>query len=46
MKACGECMPEDIIGAKILQSMTLKFNYVGCSIEESNNLDTMTIDEL
>ena len=31
---------------KILRSMIPKFNYVVCSIEESNNLDTMTIDEL
>ena len=46
MKECGECIQEDIIAAKIFWSMTLKFNYVVCSIEESNNLDTMTIDEL
>ena len=26
--------------------MISKFNYVVCSIEESNNLDTMAIDEL
>jgi len=26
--------------------MTLKFDYVVCSVEESNNLDTLTIDEL
>jgi len=46
MKACGESMRENIITAKILRLMTSKFNYVVCSIEESNNLDTMTIDEL
>jgi len=46
MKVCGESMREDIIAAKILRSMTPKFNYVVCSIEESNNLDNMTIDEL
>jgi len=46
MKAVGENMQESVITAKILWSMTTKFNYVVCSIEESNNLDTMTIDEL
>jgi len=46
MKACGESMREDIIAAKILRLMISKFNYVVCSIEESNNLDTITIDEL
>lgn len=31
---------------KILRSMTQKFNYVACSIEESNDVSTMCIDEL
>jgi len=39
-------MRENIIATKILGSMIPKFNYVVCSIEESNNLDTMTINEL
>ena len=46
MKACGENMQESVITAKILRSMTTKFNYVVCSVEESNNMDNMTIDEL
>ena len=46
MKACGENMQESVIIANIMRSMTTKFNYVVCSIEESNNMDTMTIDEL
>jgi len=46
MKAHGENMSETIITEKILRSMISKFNYVVCSIEESNNMTTMTIDEL
>lgn len=46
MKAHGESMSQTIITEKILRSMVSKFSYVVCSTEESNNLDTMTIDEL
>ncbi|KAI9177638.1 hypothetical protein LWI28_017655 [Acer negundo] len=46
MKAHGERMEQSMIIEKILRSMTLKFNYVVCSIEESNDLSIMTIDEL
>ncbi|KAK7368917.1 hypothetical protein VNO80_10950 [Phaseolus coccineus] len=46
MKAHGERMEQIVIIEKILRSMTVKFNYVVCSIEESNDLSTMTIDEL
>ena len=46
MKAQGERMEQTVIVEKILRSMTSKFNYVVCSIEESNNLSTMSIDEL
>ncbi|XP_062013843.1 uncharacterized protein LOC133730232 [Rosa rugosa] len=46
MKAHGERMEQLVIIEKILRSMTSKYDYVVCSIEESNNLTTMTIDEL
>lgn len=46
MKIHGENMQQVVIIEKILRSMTSKFDYVVCSIEESNNLDTLTIDEL
>jgi hypothetical protein len=32
--------------SKNLRSLTSRFNYVVCSIEESNDLDTLSIDEL
>jgi hypothetical protein len=46
MKIHGENMQQVVIIEKILRSMTSKFDYVVCSVEESNNLDTLTIDEL
>ena len=46
MKTHEERMWQNVIVEKILRLMTLRFNYVVCSIEDSNNMDTMTIDEL
>ncbi|KAL4304133.1 hypothetical protein GQ457_10G005800 [Hibiscus cannabinus] len=46
MKAHGESMCHVKIVEKILRSMTSKFVYVVCSIEESNDVDILTIDEL
>jgi hypothetical protein len=46
MKSQGECMEQTVIIEKILRSMIARFDYVVCSIEESNNLIVMTIDEL
>lgn len=46
MKIHGEKMDQVVIIEKILRSMTPKFDYVVCSVEESNNLGTLTIDEL
>lgn len=46
MKSCGENVKEADITGKILRSLVSKFNYVVCSIEESNNVDILTVDEL
>ncbi|XP_040375559.1 uncharacterized protein LOC121053127 [Rosa chinensis] len=46
MKGHGERMGDLVIVEKILRSMTRKYDYVVCLIEESNDLTTMTIDEL
>ena len=42
----GETMSQVDIVEKILRSLTPKFDYVVCSVEESNDLDSMTLDEL
>jgi len=46
MKASGEAMEDGLVVEKILRSMTKKFNYVVCSIEESKDTNIMSIDEL
>ena len=46
MRIHGERMEDVTIIEKILRSMTPKFNFVVCSIEESKDVDTLSIDEL
>ena len=46
MKIHGEKMEQHVIVEKILKTMTSRFNYVVCSIEESNDSPVMSIDEL
>jgi RNase H-fold protein (predicted Holliday junction resolvase) len=46
MTAQGERMEQVTVVKKILRSMPAKFNYVVCSIEESNDVTTLSIDEL
>lgn len=46
MKSNGEVMEHSTIVSKMLRSLTSKFSYVVCSIEESNDLSILTIDEL
>jgi len=46
MKTHGDTMSQTIINEKVLRSMASKFDYMVCSIEESNDLNTLTIDEL
>ena len=42
----GEQMRDVTIVQKILRSLSDKFNYVVCSIEESKDIDLLSIDEL
>ncbi|KAL9412440.1 hypothetical protein AB3S75_045966 [Citrus x aurantiifolia] len=46
MRFHGEEMHDVTIVEKILRSLTDKFNYIVCFIEESKDTNTLTIDEL
>ncbi|XP_019414640.1 PREDICTED: uncharacterized protein LOC109326411 [Lupinus angustifolius] len=46
MQIYGEDMSDVKVVEKILRSLTEKFNYVVCSIEESKDIDALSIDEL
>lgn len=46
MKANGEDKGATTVIEKILRSMTPKFNYFVCSIEESKDTNTLSTDEL
>jgi hypothetical protein len=46
MTSHGERMEQVMVVEKILRSMPAKFNYVVCSIEQSNDVTTLSIDEL
>jgi len=46
MKSNSEVMDSSTVVSMILRSLTTNFNYVVCSIEESNDLNTLSLDEL
>jgi hypothetical protein len=46
MRSNGEQMKDVTIVEKILRTLTEKFNYVVVSIEESKDIDVLTVDEL
>nr|GEY69597.1 retrovirus-related Pol polyprotein from transposon TNT 1-94 [Tanacetum cinerariifolium] len=46
MRSNGESMPDVKIVEKILRTLTEKYMFVVVSIEESKDIDTMTIEEL
>ncbi|XP_059654574.1 uncharacterized protein LOC132301327 [Cornus florida] len=46
MRIHGDKMEDVTVIEKILRSLTPKFNYVVCSIEESKDLDDLSMDEL
>lgn len=46
MRNCGEDLKDVAVVEKILRSLTENFNFVVCSIEESKDIDQLTVDEL
>ncbi|XP_048591493.1 uncharacterized protein LOC125576147 [Brassica napus] len=46
MRNCGEGMDDVKIVEKLLRSLTENFNFLVCSIEESKEIDRITVDEL
>jgi gag-polypeptide of LTR copia-type len=46
IRVFGDTMEEKIVVAKVLRSLTLKFDHVVAVIEESKNLNTYSFDEL
>ncbi|XP_076930697.1 uncharacterized protein LOC143595610 [Bidens hawaiensis] len=46
MRSNGEVMPDGKIVEKILRTLTEKYVYVVVSIEESNDIEAMTVDQL
>ncbi|XP_076946705.1 uncharacterized protein LOC143618338 [Bidens hawaiensis] len=45
-RAYGEAIADQVIGEKILRSLTSKFDYVALSIEINNDLCTLTPEKL
>ncbi|XP_024969208.1 uncharacterized protein LOC112508729 [Cynara cardunculus var. scolymus] len=46
MQNCGEDMDDVKVMEKILRTLTENFNFIVCSIEESKDIDQLTVDEL
>jgi gag-polypeptide of LTR copia-type len=46
IRVFGDTMEEKIVVAKVLRSLTPKFDHVVAAIEESKNLDVYSFDEL
>ena len=46
MRNCGDDMPDVKIVEKILRTLTENFNYIVCSIEESKDIDSLSVDAL
>jgi hypothetical protein len=46
MRNLGESIPDEKIVEKILRTLSEKYNYIVCSIEESKDINHLSVDEL
>ncbi|CAL1387753.1 unnamed protein product [Linum trigynum] len=46
MRNCGELMPDVKIVEKVLRTLTAKFNFIVCSIEESKDIEELSVEAL
>ena len=46
MRGCGENLTDAQIVEKILRTLTEQFNYVVCAIEESKDIELLSVDAL
>ena len=46
MKGCGETITDKMIVEKVMRTLTSHFDHVIVAIQESNNLETLKVEDL